>query len=84
MSFAVGDKTISVAYKKHSIEHNRVINQQPQQNTAVLRRRRSATLLSQYNKYSLGGRGEVDFHYQKNMELSTTCSDVVIAFSAFS
>ena len=65
MGFVVGDKTIFVARKNHSIEHNRVISnysRTPLSYEDVVQHTPFA-VQQQYN--SLGGRGEVDFHCQK-------------------
>ena len=65
MGFVVGDKTIFVAHKNHSIEHNRVISNHsrtPLTYEDVVQQHHSfcSTAVVQ-----LGGREEVDFHYKK-------------------
>ena len=62
------DKAIFVAHKNHSIEHNRVISNHSRTPLSYL----YEDVVQQHQSFRstavvqrLGGRGEVDFHYQK-------------------
>ena len=82
--FVVGSKTLLVAHKNHSIEHNRIISNHsrtPLSYEDVIQQHHSfgSTAVVQFRR-SRGGRVSL----LKTKKLSTTCSVIVITLSAFS